>query len=70
MNYSFSENYSKYFFLLIITSLFIFFESCSNNLPVKKNLQSSFSLINQDSNKVVFPDDFKGRHNSNELYVY
>ena len=41
--------------------LFFLFESCSNNLPVKKNLRSTFTLINQDSNKVVFPNDFKGK---------
>ncbi len=62
MYYSNFRNLSGYFiFLIIISSFFILFESCGNNLPVKKNLKTSFILVNQDSSSVVFPDDFKGR---------
>ncbi len=60
MNHSYSGNSSKYFIFFIIVFIFIFFESCSNNLPVKKSLRTSFELINQDSSKISFPDDFKG----------
>ena len=60
MNYSYSGNIFKYFILLILLFLSIFFSSCSINLPVKKNLRTSFTLINQDSSKVIFPNDFKG----------
>lgn len=60
MNYSFSLSSSKYSIFFLILFLFIFFESCSNNLPVKKSLRTSFELINQDSSKVSFPEDFKG----------
>lgn len=35
--------------------------SCNSGLEVKDNLsKQSFSLLNQDSAAVVFPDDFKG----------
>ncbi len=62
MYYSNLRNLSGYFiFLIIISSFFIFFESCGNNLPVKKNLKTSFILFNQDSSSVVFPDYFKGK---------
>lgn len=53
-------NFPKYFIFLVIIPLSIFFESCGNKLPLNKNIGSAFSLINQDSSKVIFPDDFKG----------
>ena len=35
---------------------------CGNNLPEDKSIgDKSYSLVNQDSNKVVFPNDFKGK---------
>jgi protein SCO1/2 len=35
--------------------------SCSNGLEVKNDLSNqSFSLVNQDSTKVIFPDDYEG----------
>lgn len=35
---------------------------CGNNLPEDKSIgDNSYSLVNQDSNKVVFPNDFKGK---------
>jgi protein SCO1 len=52
---------SKYSICFLVPLTFIFFQSCGNNLPIKKDLNSSFSLINQDSSKVKFPDDFKGK---------
>ncbi len=62
MHYPKYGNSLKYFiYSLIITFLFIFLESCGNNLPVKNNLRTSFILVNQDSSSVVFPDDFKGK---------
>ena len=55
------ENPSKIIILIFITALFIsFFAGCSKHLPVEKSIRTSFQLVNQDSNKVVFPNDFKG----------
>ena len=36
-------------------------DSCKPTLPVEKRIFTSFPLVNQDSTKVIFPDDFKGK---------
>ncbi|MEJ2617220.1 MAG: SCO family protein [Ignavibacteriaceae bacterium] len=52
---------SKYILIVFITVLFFsFWAGCGRNLPVEKSIRTSFQLINQDSNKVVFPNHFKG----------
>lgn len=48
----------KYFSIFLSSILFL---SCGDNLPLKRNIESSFSLINQDSSGVIFPDNFKGK---------
>jgi len=53
--------FSNYILIIFITGLsFSFFAGCGKNLPVEKSIRTSFQLVNQDSNKVVFPNDFKG----------
>ncbi len=52
----------KYSVILIILLLLLFsINSCKPTLPVEKRIYSSFQLINQDSAKVIFPNDFKGK---------
>jgi protein SCO1 len=52
---------SKYIIIVFITALlFPFLAGCGKHLPVEKSIRTSFQLVNQDSNKVVFPNDFKG----------
>jgi protein SCO1 len=60
MVYSSYRIYSKYLTFFVFAFFITIFEGCSDNLPVKKNLRSSSTLINQDSSKVVFPNDFLG----------
>ena len=57
---SYPEYSSKRFIIFIIVFFFSLIAGCGNNLPVKKNLRTSFQLVNQDSSKVIFPNDFKG----------
>ncbi|RPI75321.1 MAG: SCO family protein [Ignavibacteriales bacterium] len=48
--------------LVRIALLILFFTlGCNNPLPKEENINKSFTLINQDSSKVIFPDDFKGK---------
>ena len=59
--FKFYPEYSSKYFIIFITAFIIsLVTGCGNNLPVKKNLRTSFQLVNQDSSKVIFPDDFKG----------
>ncbi len=53
------KKYSIALFVLLLLLLSI--NSCKPTLPVEKRIFSSFQLINQDSTKVIFPDDFKGK---------
>jgi protein SCO1/2 len=39
----------------------VLLESCSKNLPVVDKIDRSFTLVNQDSSKIVFPDNYRGR---------
>ncbi|MGA9295712.1 MAG: SCO family protein [Ignavibacteriaceae bacterium] len=55
------DNSSNYLIIIFIASLFVpFFSGCGKHLPVEKSIRTSFELVNQDSTKVVFPNDFKG----------
>ena len=45
---------------VFLISIFYLY-GCGSDLPMDENINGSFTLINQDSNKVVFPDDFKGK---------
>jgi protein SCO1/2 len=54
------ENPSKYIIIFTTILFFSFLAGCGKNLPVEKSIRTSFQLVNQDSNKVVFPNDFKG----------
>ncbi len=47
--------------LLLLLLILISINSCKPTLPVEKRIFTSFQLINQDSAKVNFPDDFKGK---------
>ena len=47
--------------LLLLLLILISINSCKPTLPVEKRIFTSFQLINQDSAKVDFPDDFKGK---------
>jgi protein SCO1/2 len=47
--------------LLIIFLLFVFLSGCNNPLPEEKMINGSFTLLNQDSSRVNFPDRFKGK---------
>lgn len=49
-----------YFFIfsLLITFLII---GCKENLPLEKTINGQYELINQDSSKIIFPDNFKGK---------
>lgn len=56
----------KYFYSLLLLSLTIiisvFSSGCGGkSFPKDQKILSSFTLINQDSSKVVFPDDFKNK---------
>lgn len=57
---SYREYSPNYFIILLTVFTFFIAAGCGNNLPVKKSIRNSFQLINQDSSKVIFPDDFKG----------
>lgn len=48
----------KYFSILFIL---ILFTGCGSDLPIEKKITSSYSLLDQDSIKVIFPDDYKGK---------
>jgi protein SCO1 len=47
----------KLFCLLL---LFLFY-SCNNPLPEERKIINSFTLLNQDSIEIIFPDQFKGK---------
>ncbi|HEX9739624.1 MAG TPA: SCO family protein [Ignavibacteriaceae bacterium] len=47
--------------LLIIFLLLVILSGCNNPLPEEKMINGSFTLLNQDSSRVNFPDRFKGR---------
>jgi protein SCO1/2 len=46
---------------LIIILLFVFASGCNNPLPEEKKINGTFTLLNQDSSEVNFPDRFKGK---------
>ena len=46
---------------LIIILLFVFASGCNNPLPEEKKINGTFTLLNQDSSRVNFPDRFKGK---------
>jgi protein SCO1/2 len=46
-----------FFFLVMI---FSFILGCENPLPIERKIEGSFELLNQDSDKVIFPDKFNG----------
>jgi protein SCO1/2 len=50
--------YNLLFFVLLSTFAFI---GCKNSLPEERKINGSFSLLNQDSSDVIFPDHFKGK---------
>jgi protein SCO1/2 len=45
----------------IILLLFVFASGCNNPLPEEKKINGTFTLLNQDSSEVNFPDRFKGK---------
>jgi protein SCO1/2 len=47
--------------LLIIFLLLVILSGCNNPLPEEKMINGSFTLLNQDSSRVNFPDRFKGK---------
>lgn len=55
----------KYLHLIYAVSLLLViytFTGCGDNLPEDKSIgNKSYTLLNQDSSKVVFPNDFKGK---------
>ena len=54
----FSMRPFKYFSILLILFLFT---GCGSDLPIEKKITNSYSLLDQDSSKVIFPDDYKGK---------
>ncbi len=53
---------SALFFLPVILLSIFFIFGCGSKLPEDKSIGDQlYSLINQDSSKVVFPDAFKGK---------
>ena len=56
------KNRSALFFLPVIFFSLFLISGCGSKLPEDKSIgDQSYSLINQDSSKVVFPDAFKGK---------
>ena len=50
------------FLLPVILLSVLFISGCGKKLPEDKSIgDQSYSLINQDSSKVIFPDAFKGK---------
>ena len=49
------------YFSLIIVSTIILYNGCESKFPKEKIFVSSYSLLDQDSSRVIFPDDFKGK---------
>jgi protein SCO1 len=46
--------------VILLSALFI--SGCSKKLPEDKSIgDQSYSLVNQDSSKIIFPDAFKGK---------
>lgn len=60
MHISYSGKSSKLFIIFATVLIIFLMGGCSSHLPVKKNIRASFQLINQDSSKVNFPNDYKG----------
>ena len=57
-----SKKYLNVLFALSILLAFYSLAGCGNNLPENKSIgNKSYTLLNQDSSKVVFPNDFKGK---------
>lgn len=46
--------------ILLLFVILIFITACGNNLPLSEKV-SSYSLLDQDSSKVIFPDLAKGK---------
>jgi len=46
--------------ILLLFVILIFITACGNNLPLSEKV-SSYSLLDQDSSKVIFPDFAKGK---------
>jgi len=44
---------------IIVLLLLIFLQGCNNPLPEEKKINGSYNLLNQDSSKIIFPDQFK-----------
>jgi protein SCO1/2 len=48
-------------FSIILTAILLLLISCKQELPLNKDLtKKSYTLINQDSTQVIFPDNIKG----------
>lgn len=57
----FSKSYKLPTAIIFLLSSITFF-SCGKKLPMDQSIGTkSYQLVNQDSSKVVFPDDFKGK---------
>ncbi len=57
-----SNKYFKIFTAFLLIGIFYSFTGCGDNLPENRSIgNTAYSLINQDSSKVVFPNDFKGK---------
>ncbi|MCX7796993.1 MAG: SCO family protein [Melioribacter sp.] len=57
----FNLKLNKYFILLTIPTTIII-NSCGKNFPVIEDLsKDKFLLVNQDSNAVIFPENFKNK---------
>ena len=58
---SYLKNSPMHIIIIFAAALFIsIIAGCGKNLPIEKSIRTSFQLVNQDSNKVVFPNDFRG----------
>jgi len=56
------NNFYRYLiFLLFLLFTLLSFAGCESRFPKKKEFIKSYSLLNQDSSKVIFPDDFKNK---------
>jgi protein SCO1/2 len=47
--------------LLFLLFTLLSFTGCESRFPKKKEFIKSYSLLNQDSSKVIFPEDFKNK---------
>ena len=53
---------SVLFFISVLLFSILLFTDCADKFPENKSIgDKSYSLINQDSRKVIFPRDFKGK---------